>query len=318
MWQVYLLRDRGRAEDDFNEARATIWRVWDGREPMHPKELAALAIVAQRVTVAAGAAILRWYAAADPGATEKADASPLTRADTEAHDIILAGLSDATPVIPVLSEEGHHAPAEERRHWRRCWIVDPLDGTREFLARNDQFTVNVALVEDGRPLLGVVGVPAQDMLYLGVVPESRAERVQLSEGRREAIRVRRLPVAEPPVVLASRSHRGPELEALMRALSERFPGLEERQVGSALKLVELACGRADGYPRRGPCSEWDIAAGEAVLLAAGGRICRRDGGELRYNKPDSLLNPDFWAVGDPEGPLADAFRELFAGSGAER
>jgi len=209
----------------------------------------------------------------------------------------------------VLSEEGRHAPAVERARWQRCWLVDPLDGTKEFLARNDEFTVNIALIEAGQPLLGVVGVPARGEVHVGVVPSGRADTLHVEDGSRTVLSPRSCD-EEVPVIVVSRSHRGPEQEAMMTRLRQRFPKLEERAAGSALKLVELATGRADGYPRRGPCMEWDIAAGEAVLLAAGGELRTFDGERLRYNKADSLRNPDFWAVGDPEGALAEAFRDL--------
>lgn len=271
-----------------------------------------LVAIAEEAAAEACAVIMHWYRAADPGARAKADASPLTEADLAAHEAIVARLSAATPAIPLLSEEGRHAPASERRHWRRCWLVDPLDGTREFLARNDEFTVNIALIEGSRPLLGVVAVPARGEVHSGVVPTGRAETWRLDDGVRRPLRCRSFD-ADRAVVVASRSHRGGEQEAIVTALKARFPALEERPAGSALKLVELAAGRADAYPRHGPTSEWDIAAGEAVLLAAGGRLCTWSGELLRYNKPDTLLNPDFYAVADPDAALARVLRELGAG-----
>jgi len=272
-------------------------------------ELDTLAELAERLAVEAGLVIMKWYRADDPGMRSKADASPLTEADLAAHALIQRGLEAATPEIPVLSEEGRHAPAVERARWQRCWLVDPLDGTKEFLARNDEFTVNIALIEAGQPLLGVVGVPARGEVHVGVVPSGRADTLHVEDGSRTVLSPRSCD-EEVPVIVVSRSHRGPEQEAMMTRLRQRFPKLEERAAGSALKLVELATGRADGYPRRGPCMEWDIAAGEAVLLAAGGELRTFDGERLRYNKADSLRNPDFWAVGDPEGALAEAFRDL--------
>lgn len=272
-------------------------------------ELDNLAELAERLAAEAGAVIMTWYRAADAGVRAKADASPLTEADLAAHALIQRGLEAATPTIPILSEEGRQAPAAERAGWSRCWLVDPLDGTREFLAHNGEFTVNIALIEDGRPLLGVVGVPARSEVHVGVVPSRRADTLHVDSGSRTPLSTRPLQGAAP-VLLTSRSHRGPQQEAVMAQLRRDFPGLEERHAGSALKLVEIAAGRADGYPRCGPCSEWDIAAGEAVLLAAGGRLEPWQGGTLRYNKAESLLNPDFWAVGDPDGALARALRAM--------
>ncbi|NBQ11687.1 MAG: 3'(2'),5'-bisphosphate nucleotidase CysQ, partial [Gammaproteobacteria bacterium] len=232
---------------------------------------------------------------------EKADASPVTAADHAAEAILSAGLRRLTPTWPQRSEEQTPPAPAQRAQWSRFWLIDPLDGTKEFLAGNGEYTVNVALIEDGRPVLGLVGVPGQGRVYLGWVPAQRALCIT-AQGHRTVLRTR--PCATPPVVVASRRHRGEALESLLHALGEAAPGLQTRAVGSALKLVVLAAGQADAYPRRGPCSEWDIAAGEAVLLAAGGQLLTFEGAPLRYNKLESDLNPDFWAVGDPAGPLA--------------
>lgn len=272
-------------------------------------ELDSLAELAERLALEAGVVIMNWYRESDPGTRSKADSSPLTEADLAAHALIERGLRAATPDIPLLSEEGRHAPAAERAHWQRCWLVDPLDGTKEFLARNDEFTVNIALIEAGRPLLGVVGVPARGEVHVGVVPSGRADTLHVEDGSRTLLAPRSCR-DEAPVIVVSRSHRGREQEAIMGLLRQKFPKLEERAAGSALKLVEVAAGRADGYPRCGPCMEWDIAAGEAVLQAAGGEVRAFAGTDLRYNKSDSLLNPDFWAVGDPGGALAKLLRSL--------
>ena len=239
------------------------------------------------------------------GVEEKADASPVTAADHAAEAILSAGLRRLTPTWPQRSEEQTPPAPELRAQWSRFWLIDPLDGTKEFLAGNGEYTVNVALIEEGRPVLGLVGVPGQGRVYLGWVPEGRAECI-CRNGERLPLRTR--PCATPPVVVASRRHRGEALESLLQALGEAAPGLQTRAVGSALKLVVLAAGEADAYPRRGPCSEWDIAAGEAVLLAAGGQLLTFEGTPLRYNKLESDLNPDFWAVGDPAGPLATVLR----------
>lgn len=280
---------------------------FDGGRPATPEQfgparLDALAAGVLEAVFAAGDAIMEVYGRADHGVVHKADDSPLTAADQAAQRVLADALGTLAPDIPMLSEEGEHADGAARQRWSSCWIVDPLDGTREFVARNDEFTVNVALVAGGRPVLGVVGVPARGEAYLGVVPEERAEQVTAAGRARTPIRTR--PCPANPVIMASRSHRSAGLEALLDALRIRFPGTREQAAGSALKLVELACGRCDGYPRLGPCAEWDIAAGEAVLLAAGGALTRYDGRPLLYNKPDSLLNPDFFAVGDPESELA--------------
>ena len=254
----------------------------------------------------AGDAILEVYRRDDLGVVTKADDSPVTEADLAAHAVLDRALRALTPQLPILSEEGEQYDGAVRSTWDACWIVDPLDGTREFVNRNDEFTVNVALIEQGRTTLGVVGVPARGQAYLGRVADGIAEEVDFAAGTSRQIRTR--PCPDAPLVMASRSHRSEALEVFLGDAKATFPGLEEREAGSALKLVEIARGVCDGYPRIGPTSEWDIAAGEAVLCAAGGAMGVFGAGELAYNKADSILNPFFWAAGDPEGALARWFR----------
>lgn len=227
----------------------------------------------------------------------KADNSPLTQADLAAHAVIRRGLQELTPDIPILSEEAALPDFATRRAWSRYWLVDPLDGTKEFINKNGEFTVNVALIEDTRALLGVVGVPAREVVYTGDVASQRAERRD-RDGMR-TLAARRLNADQPLVVVASRSHGGERLERFIDALRGRFTGVDRTPVGSSLKLCILAEGRADIYPRLGPTSEWDIAAAHAVLNAAGGEVWSFDRAPLRYNTKESLLNPDFVAVADP-------------------
>jgi len=264
--------------------------------------------VAGAVAEAGRRVLLYQEAALDPGTRNKADDSPVTRADLEAHAILDAALRRMVPRLPLISEEGRMAAAPVRAAWPACWMIDPLDGTREFLAGSGEYTVNVALVRGGRPVLGVVGVPARARIYYGSVPAGRAWATDADGGASARIATRGFDPARPPVVLGSRSHRTPALEAVMARLRMRWPGLEEHAVGSALKFLTLAEGGGDLYPRRGPCSEWDTAGPEAVLAAAGG--CVRDfrGRPLRYNKADGMLNPDFWAAGDPDFPWLDVLR----------
>ena len=250
---------------------------------------------------AAGKAILDVYGSAFD-VTAKADDSPLTEADLRAHRVIVQGLAALAPELPVISEESPPPPFAERRRWRRYWLVDPLDGTREFVSRNGEFTVNVALIEDGAPVLGVVGVPVRGSVYLG---DCRAERrrgaYRMDDRGREPLRTR--PMRRGAVtVVASRRHGGERLERYLDALAEVVPEVERVPVGSSLKFCLLAEGRADLYPRLGPTSEWDVAAAHAVLTAAGGAVMQLDGGALAYNAKDSFLNPDFLAVGDPDFP----------------
>lgn len=250
----------------------------------------------------AGEAILEVYGSSDLGAALKDDDSPLTRADLAAHRIIVAALAALTPGIPVLSEEAAGIPVAERRRWTTYWLVDPLDGTREFLKRNGEFTVNVALIAGHAPVLGVVGVPARRQVYAGI-PGQGAWRID-GGAARQPIATRR-PAADPSRVVGSRSHRGASLDAYLARLGPH----ELVPVGSALKFCLVAEGGADVYPRLGPTSEWDTAAAQAVLVAAGGAVVTREGAVLRYNAKDELLNPEFIAFGDSSrdwlAPLRD-------------
>jgi 3'(2'), 5'-bisphosphate nucleotidase len=233
----------------------------------------------------AGAAILGVYGTRF-STSEKADQSPLTEADLASHRIIQRRLGELTPEIPLLSEEGQDIPFDERRHWSTFWLIDPLDGTKEFVKRNGEFTVNIALIRDHVPILGVVFSPVLDTLYAGM-PGVAAFRESADGGRRD-ITVR-WPVPERPSVVSSRSHGH---DRLGRAL-ERLGPHTAVAMGSSLKLCLVADGSADLYPRLGPTSEWDTAAAHAVVRAAGGRVCDLRGQELRYNTRESVLNPEF-------------------------
>jgi 3'(2'), 5'-bisphosphate nucleotidase len=221
----------------------------------------------------------------------KDDNSPLTLADLESQRIIIEGLRRITPDIPVLSEESAQAPWSVRQSWHELWVVDPLDGTREFVKRNGEFTINIALVCDHEPVLGLVAAPAQDVLYwgaAGIGAFCRDER-----GTERPIGV--LPPVAPLRVVGSRSHMSPETAAYLAG----FPPHVMTGVGSSLKFCLLAAGRAELYPRFGPTSEWDTAAGQALLEAAGGQVTRMDGHRLRYNCRESLINGDFVAFTHP-------------------
>jgi 3'(2'), 5'-bisphosphate nucleotidase len=248
--------------------------------------LACVADIARQ----AGREILEVYASGAVDATAKADESPLTAADLRAHRLIVQRLAELTPAIPVLSEEAAHTPFAERCRWPRYWLVDPLDGTREFLSRNGQFTVNIALIEGHAPVLGVVHVPVTDSSYLGW-PGEGAWR-QRAAATAEAIRVA-AQAAAPLRVVGSRSHRGDSLDAFLA----RVGAHELLAIGSSLKFCLVAEGSADVYPRLGPTSEWDTAAAHAVVTAAGGTVSRLDGTPLQYNTRAELLNPYFVAYG---------------------
>ncbi|MGH8279089.1 MAG: 3'(2'),5'-bisphosphate nucleotidase CysQ [Gammaproteobacteria bacterium] len=238
----------------------------------------------------AGQRILEIYAT-DFSVHEKADHSPVTAADLAAQQIIVTGLKRLTPDLPVVSEESRQTPYNERRRWERYWLVDPLDGTKEFVSRNGDFTVNIALIERHAPVAGVVHIPVEGLSYCGVVGAG-AERRQGSSPP-EAIHVRRLG-GGPVRVVASRSHRGELLDGYLAKLGAH----EIVSRGSALKFCLVAEGAADVYPRLGPTSEWDTGAGHAVLLAAGGHVINVDGTPLAYNAKESLLNPFFIAYAD--------------------
>lgn len=242
------------------------------------------------VADAAAADILAIYAQ-DFDVERKADASPLTAADLAAHQRIVTGLGALTPDIPVLSEESAEACFEARKAWTRYWLVDPLDGTREFVKKNGEFSVNIALIEDGVALFGVIQQPVTGLLWHGTPGQGAFRR----EGNAEARIHCRQPAAPPLTIAASRSHRDPRTDAVIAA----FPQASVISLGSSLKFCRIAEGTLDLYPRFGPTSEWDTAAGQAIVEAAGGVLLDPHGRPFRYNQRETLLNGDFFASGDP-------------------
>jgi 3'(2'), 5'-bisphosphate nucleotidase len=239
---------------------------------------------------AAGTEILRVYQSAF-SVTFKRDRSPLTEADLGAQRIISAGLAALTPQIGMLGEESAPDVFRQRRDWPALWLVDPLDGTREFVKRNGEFTVNIALVSDGEPILGVVSAPAQSLLYAAARGGGAFRRD--AEGRRTPIQVCHSAPSRLRI-LGSRSH----ADAVLDRMLDRLGPHERISIGSALKFGVLADGRADLYVRRGATSEWDTAAGQAVVLEAGGCVVDFEGKPLRYNQRDSTTNPSFIAYAD--------------------
>jgi len=250
-----------------------------------PRTLEQICQIAKK----AGAAIMEIYDG-DHAVEFKDDKSPLTAADKASHEVIAAGLKALTPDIPILSEEGRDIPYQERKNWERFWLVDPLDGTKEFIKRNGEFTVNIALIEGNTPVLGVVYVPVPDKMYVGVVGEGAF--VQQGEEEPGSIQVRRADPENGLTVVMSRSHPSAELAEYLKNINVA----EALPVGSSLKLCVVAGGKADLYPRLGPTMEWDTAAGQAVVLAAGGTVKTLDGEDLSYNK-ENLLNPHFIVKG---------------------
>ncbi|MDR0279638.1 MAG: 3'(2'),5'-bisphosphate nucleotidase CysQ [Paucimonas sp.] len=239
----------------------------------------------------AGTAILPFWRAGVEVVT-KADESPVTAADLAAHKVIAEGLKALAPEIPVLSEEDCDIPLEQRQAWQRWWLVDPLDGTKEFIAGTDEFTVNIALIEQGRVVFGVVAMPVNGRCYYGGqgIGAWRAE----ADGSAEPIQVRLAPPAgESFTVVASRRHSSPEQERLLAGLGEALGELELANIGSSLKFCLLAEGAADCYPRLAPTSQWDTAAAQGVLEGAGGEVLGLDGEAFVYPVRESLRNPFF-------------------------
>lgn len=232
----------------------------------------------------AGAAIMQVYDGKSPlDAVKKSDDSPVTAADIAAHGIIVKGLQELTPDIPVLSEEDPQDWAT-RQNWQRYWLVDPLDGTKEFLKRNGEFTVNIALIDKGKAVLGVVYAPVLNVMYSAA--EGKAWKEE--QGNRQAIQIKD---ARPPLVVVSRSHADTDTE-----LKEYLQLLGEHQtisVGSSLKFCLVADGQAQLYPRFGPTNIWDTAAGHAVAVAAGAHVHDWEGRVLDYTPRESFLNPGF-------------------------
>lgn len=250
-----------------------------------------------QLTREAGLAALPWWQQ-NPEVITKADDSPVTAADLAANQVIMDGLRALTPEIPVLSEEAADVPLSERLHWDRFWLVDPLDGTKEFIAGTDEFTVNIALIEQGQVRFGFVGVPARDTLFWGGA--GRGSWRQLGEETAQPIHCR--PPTAPLRVVASRRHSSPEQEALLDRL-QQVHGTELVGVGSSLKFCTLAAGEADLYPRFAPTSQWDTAAAQAVLEGAGGRVLDLDGQRFSYPHREDWLNPYFIATGQPDETL---------------
>jgi 3'(2'), 5'-bisphosphate nucleotidase len=238
----------------------------------------------------AGRAIMAVYKQENPEVELKCDNSPLTRADLASHDVILNGLARLTPDWPVISEESAEVPFDQRKVWRHFWMVDPLDGTKEFISRNGEFTVNIALVEGNMPILGVVYAPAIDDLYFAA-RGSGAFKVD----REGTFRIKAVRAASAGIrTVVSRSHRsqGEDFEGCVRDTGNR----EIIAMGSSLKFCLVAEGAASVYPRMGPTMEWDTAAAHCILVEAGGQVTDLHGNPMLYNKP-SFLNPGFLASG---------------------
>ncbi len=252
-------------------------------------------------SIKAGNQIMEVYAQNDFQIQLKSDESPLTIADKKAHLAIIKEIEHLN--IPILSEEGKHDDYSLRKNWKQCWIIDPLDGTKEFIQRNNEFTVNIALVKNGTPILGVIYIPVYKTLYfatkdLGAYKTSIEATTNLLVDKL-LVKAEKLPVKQQfnsLRVVGSRSHMNKATEQFIQNLKDREKPIEIISKGSSLKLCMIAEGKADIYPRFAPTMEWDIAAGHAIINAAGGKVLHAEHNrELTYNKTD-LLNPYFIAT----------------------
>ena len=221
----------------------------------------------------------------------KQDQSPLTQADLAAHQYITQSLQQLTPDLPVLSEEDANIAFEQRRQWQRYWLVDPLDGTKEFINGSDEFSVNIALIDQHEPILGIVYAPIFDICYYALLDQGA---YKINRQKKERIQTRPCDLQQTIRIAVSRSHRSEKI----KQFAQHFADTEYIKMGSSLKTCLVAEGKADIYPRLGPTSEWDTAAAQCVLHEAGGLIIDVQNQQLRYNCKPSLLNPWFLAVGD--------------------
>lgn len=279
---------------------------------MKAKNEQAWLVEACRIAVLAGEQILSVYFASEPAEVEqKSDGTPVTLADKEADELISKALRTLTPDIPLVTEESIETiPFENRQAWSRFWLVDPLDGTKEFIERTGEFSVNIALVNDGKPVLGVVYVPVTRMLYcaqtgLGAyknrVPENPDSQFwQACMRPQSRIVAQKLKPQQPIRVAVSRRHGG-SVKQFMQALGS----VETVKMGSAIKTCLVAEGAADVYPRFGPTSLWDTAAAQCVVEEAGGQLLDKQGAPLTYRQTESLLNPHFMVIGDANYPWPD-------------
>jgi 3'(2'), 5'-bisphosphate nucleotidase len=250
-----------------------------------------------KVTLEAGKEILEVYAQ-DFNVEVKKDDSPLTQADKRAHESIMKGLDAIDPTIPVLSEEGREIPYSERCEWNQFWLVDPLDGTKEFIKKNGEFTVNIALIEGKYPTIGIIYAPELDVFYFGCVGEGAYKLEKASEvvivSEEELLQKSvRLPETEDREVtraVASRSHMSEETKAFIKELEAKHGEVEVVSSGSSLKFCLVAEGKADYYPRYAPTMEWDTGAGQAIVEAAGGKVTRYEDGQRFYYNREDLLN----------------------------
>jgi 3'(2'), 5'-bisphosphate nucleotidase len=262
----------------------------------------------QQIAIQAGNAILDIYHSNDFNIEAKGDGSPLTKADKAANDIIVTRLQEQFPEIPILSEEGRNIPYSERKNWQRFFLVDPLDGTKEFIKRNGEFTVNIALIENGHPIAGVVYAPVINTLYASEKQTNDNWLLEIKtandQPQEENTTETNLNITEntpkPFRIVASRSHNNEQTQEFIAKMEEKHKSVEIVSMGSSLKLCLVAEGKADVYPRLGPTMEWDTAAAHAIALAANCSVLEYNTQQpLTYNK-ENLLNPHFIVTRNPE------------------
>lgn len=266
-----------------NEVEITVQQITD------PIFLKKLTETVKKISITAGQEILKIYET-DFEIERKEDKSPVTEADKAAHHIICDGLNNCETRFPILSEESAITPFEERKTWQTYWLVDPLDGTREFIKRNGDFTVNIALIHNKQPIIGVVYVPVTDIIYYGIAGIGAFKITKESESTIQTQGTNKTTMT----IAGSRSHSNEKQQAFI----QNFPDAEILAVGSSLKFCLVAEGKADIYPRFGLTSEWDTAAAQCVVEQAGGKVVTHDMKPLQYNTKESLLNPEFLAIAD--------------------
>tara|TARA_R110001592_G_scaffold62142_4_gene189920 strand:+ start:29217 stop:30062 length:846 start_codon:yes stop_codon:yes gene_type:complete len=266
-------------------------------------ELECLIPSLKTIAQSAGKAILEVYHATGKIEVEtKSDDSPVTKADHAAHIIIEEGLKNLDIQYPILSEEGGLPDYDTRKKWHRYWLVDPLDGTKEFINKNGEFTVNIALIEGSKAILGLVYVPVTGVLYYGLdhKEDNISFAIKETSDSKKELSVSKVNFDTNLVVVGSRRHGAEALDALLTTIEPQFASLELVSMGSSLKICAIAEGSAHWYPRLALTSEWDTAAAHAVLNGAGGSILNEELDTLNYNQKESLLNPYFHAIGDQE------------------
>ena len=269
---------------------------------LHETNLSFSELVGALLTLATDASqcVLALYAqAAEVAVIQKSDSSPVTEADHASHRLICRTLQQLTPAIPILSEESTLEQLIGRRDWPVCWMIDPLDGTKEFIEGTGEFTINIALIVDSEAVLGLIAAPNRAHVDVGV-PSWGARRFPLFDrDQGEPLQTRPLDSAGALTLSASFRHRAERVQMMMDRLSPLANGAQRLNAGSALKFCDLVSGDADVYPRTSPCYEWDLAAGDALVRAAGGSVTTLEGEPIRYNRWDSLKAPQFVAAADP-------------------